>query len=203
MTKNFSPNALLSGVLTLLLALFGLSAAHADSQQDYCIKCTNPDLTYICRIVSSSTQTQGRQFLCIMNIAKEQGHDSCAATNQTQACSGVLVQYEISGSSPQQIPTIDATTTTAPAILPEAQDAKTGEAKTLVEFTKQATKATKKGLNSAGSDTKKLFTNTGKAIKKTGHKIKKFTNKVGSNIKSATKTTLKCITSLFFSCGSE
>ena len=75
-----------------------------------------------------------------------------------------------------------------------------GEPRTLVEFTKKATKATKKSINSAGKNTQKAIKNTGKAIAKTGTKIKDFTDKVGSGIKTATKTTWWCLTSLFFNC---
>ena len=179
---------------------------NAQNQQDYCIKCSNPGETYICRIVSDSASTQGKQLLCIMNIAREQGHDSCAATNQQQACSGVLVQYEVSGTTAQQnpgstnnddqaMPRQAMPDQTMTGQTPPAAKA-TGEPKTLVEFTKKATKATQKGIKSAGKDTSKAF-------KKTGKKITKFTKKVGKNITKATKTTWKCITSLFFSCNSD
>ena len=180
--------------------LGGLSPALADNQQDYCIKCSNPDETYICRITSKGGQSQGKQFLCIMNIAKDQGHDSCSATTQSGACAGVLVQYEVSQEAQPQSP-IDAATT-GPVDAPEADQA-AGEPKTLIEFTKQATKATSKGLKSAGKDTKKVIKNTGKAITKTGGKIKDFTDKVGGNIKSASKTTWRCLTSLFFNCAGD
>ena len=183
-----------------------LAPASAQNQQDYCIKCTNPGETYICRIVSNSGSAKGKQLLCIMNIAKENGHDSCAATTQSQTCSGVLVQYEALGgangqnTSPQantdQAPNTPMTTSPAPNNPALPQTKPKSEPRTLVEFTKQATKATKKGINSAGKDTSKAF-------KKTGKKITKFSKNVGKNITKASKTTWKCITSLFFSCGSN
>ncbi len=181
-------------------SLGGVSLALADNQQDYCIKCSNPDETYICRITSKGDQSQGKQFLCIMNIAKDNGHDSCSATAQSGACSGILVQYEVSMQDQPQSP-VD-TAITGPDEVLEADQAK-GEPKTLIEFTKQATKATSKGLKSAGRDTKKVIKNTGKAIQKTGSKIKNFTDKVGGNIKSASKTTWRCLTSLFFNCAGD
>ncbi|MCP4935270.1 MAG: hypothetical protein GY927_13955 [bacterium] len=180
--------------------LGGFSPALAVNQQDYCIKCSNPDEIYVCRITTKGGQSQGQQFLCIMNIAKDHGHDSCSATAQSATCSGVLVRYEVSGSD--QTPDPSNTTTTGPIEAPEANQTK-GEPKTLIEFTKQATKATSKGLKSAGKDTKKVIKNTGKAIKKTGGKIKGFTDKVGGNIKSASKTTWRCLTSLFFNCAGD
>ena len=187
--------------------LAGFSPALAENQQDYCIKCSNPDETYICRITAKGGQSQGKQFLCIINIAKDRGHDSCSATAQSGACSGVLVQYEVSEEAQPQNP-MDAATTGPDEALEADQHG--GEPKTLIEFTKQATKATSKGLNSAGKDTKKVIKNTGKAIKntgkaikKTGGKIKDFTDKVGGNIKSASKTTWRCLTSLFFNCAGD
>ncbi len=190
------------GIFTFaLMAVFAIPGqAIAQNQQDYCIKCSNPDETYICRIVSNSNSARGKQLFCIMNIAKEQGHDSCAATTQSQSCSGVLVQYEVSGMpiDPAPAPTTHSNlaTTDENTPLPKAAD----EPRTLVEFTKKATKATKTGIKSAGKDTSKALKNTGKAIEKTGKNITKFTQKVGKNITKATKTTWKCITSLFFSC---
>ena len=185
----------------LLLLTAGANPSVAGSQQDYCIKCTAPDETYICRIVSSSSQTRGKQFLCIMNIAKEHGHDSCTASAEAQNCSGVLVQYEVAGSdSPPVSADQTAAARPAPDLVPEPQSGKKSEPKTLVEFTKQTSTATKNGIKSAGNDTKKAIKNTGIAIEKTGGKIKKFTGKVGGNIKKAGKTTMECITSLFFNC---
>lgn len=184
--------------LTVLFGglLGGVFTASAGNQQDYCIKCSNPEQTYICRIVSSGAQTQGKQFLCILNIAKENGHDSCTATAEGTSCSGVLVQYDLSGMAPP-LETMEQTAIPdAPTNQTKVQNNGNDEPKTLVEFTKEATKATKKSINSAGRD-------TGKAIKNTGSKIKHFTNKVGRNIKKATKNTFECITSLFSSCGND
>lgn len=187
--------------LALLLFASGQSPAIADNQQDYCIKCTNPNETYICRITSNSSQTQGKQLLCIMNIAREHGHDSCAATTEAQACSGVLVQYEANGTGLPQTSFEKTSTTPDRKQEPVAPvDATKKEPETLVEFTKQAGKATKKSLQSAGKDTGNAIKNTGKAISNTGSQIGHFTGKVGSNIKKATTTTLKCITSLFSNC---
>ena len=196
-------NAPASMVIAILFMLSGYTPSIGADSQDYCIKCANPEQTYICRIVSNSSQSKGKQFLCIMNIAKEHGHDSCTVNAQSEACSGVLVQYEVSGSDQPQIPRMDINTNPAPVAPPPSELNPNGEPKTLIEFTKKATKATKKSMNSVGKDTSKAIKNTGKAIGNTGGKIKSFTSKVGSNIKSASKTTWKCITSLFFSCGSE
>jgi len=190
-----------SAAMALLLLVSGQSPAIADNQQDYCIKCTNPNETYICRISSNSSQTQGKQLLCIMNIAREHGHDSCAATTEAHACSGVLVQYKVNGSGMPQAPVEKASTIPAHEQPPVAPvDATKKEPETLVEFTKQAGTATKKSLQSASTDTGNAIKNTGKAISDTGSQIGHFTGKVGSNIKKATTTTLKCITSLFSNC---
>lgn len=182
--------------LALIFVLIGSGQVSAENQQDYCIKCTNPGETYICRIVANSNSAQGKQLSCIMNIAKEHGHDSCAVTTQSQSCSGVLVQYEVSDSiiepEPQR-PVNSAFATTSQTAPPEKA---VSEPRTLVEFTRKATKATQKGFKSAGKD-------TSKALKKTGKKITKFTKKVGKNITKASKTTWECITSLFFSCDSH
>ncbi len=185
----------------LLLLIAGQGHARAQNSQDYCIKCTGPDETYVCRIVSDTPNVRGKKLLCIMNIARENNHDSCTASAQSTGCSGVLVQYDISGTMPRTGNSqTGATAPTAPAPASPTKTTRKKEPETLVEFTKKATLATKKGIKNAGKDTKKVLKKTGKAISKTGSKIKHFTSKVGRNIKKASKTTLKCLTSLFFNC---
>ena len=174
---------------------------------DYCIKCANPDQTYVCRIVSEGGNSRGQQFLCIMNIAKDYNHDSCGATTQSNACSGTLVQYEVSGLAPPPSATGEEMDNSPSSIPnnpePTSTDQSNGQPKTLVEFTKQTTKATKSGLQSAGKTTGNAIKNTGHVIKNTGKSIGTFTNKVGNNILGAAGTTLKCVTSLFSKCNSD
>ena len=188
--------------------LFGASLPlHAQNQQDYCISCRNPDQSYVCRITSSSGgSTQGKQLLCIMNIAREKGHDSCAASAQTQDCSGVLVQYEVGAEQPGEEGSsreVLAPHIAPPVLRPKAKR----EPRTLVEFTKQTTKSTKKEFKSVSRKTSKAFKKTGRKISKfthkTGRKISKFTKKVGKNISKLSKTSWRCLTSLFTACGAH
>ena len=198
------PNSARIAALPLLAGLMLASASARAQETDYCISCTNPDQTYICRVTAQNGQSQGQQLFCIMNIARENSHDSCKAAAQQGSCSGTLVLYDVSNLAPAPTPPT-ASEATAAATPPAQAAGNMGHAtvkqankkqapKTLVEFTKKTAKNTNKGFKNLGKD-------TGKAIKKTGSKITKFTKKVGKNISKATKTTFRCITSLFSKCG--
>ena len=204
--------AMSMAVILLLAAGMPLWADEAD----YCIKCSGPgqapDKTYVCRIRAEGGSAQGRQLYCIMNIARDNGHDSCAARSMAGGCEGTLVTYAISGGLPA------APAAPAPAIpagLPSASrpdeekqhHSAQKPPRTLIEFSKQAARDTSKGFRKLGRNTQKGFRklgrNTAKAIKKTGRKITRFTKKLGNNISKATRTTFNCLTSLFSNCTSD
>lgn len=184
--------------LLAAFALILLQAGPAHSAGDLCIRCTQPDDTYICRIRSGTSGSEGQQLFCIMSIAQQYGHGSCAV-NLQNACSGRLVEYDL----PQGLP--DNTLHDRQAIREEsdAEGAKVPSAavpgaarepKTLLEFTQQTAAATKKGIKSVGES-------TGEAIGSTGEKVEGFTKSIGEGVKQATQKTFNCITSLFTRCG--
>jgi hypothetical protein len=174
--------------------LFSLAAA-AEEQVDYCIRCTNPDVIYVCRVHSSDGSAQGQQFFCIMSIAQQFHHDSCAANTQAGTCTGRLVALEaqqpgIPAAAAEQEPKAGA----GPAAEPAQPLPATSEPKTLVEFSKQTVKATGKSLKSV-TDT------AGSALETTGEGVTSVVKKVGRNITKATDKTIKCVSSLFTQCG--
>lgn len=185
--------------LLLTSCAFAMSAAlplgqlRAGESVDYCVHCVNPDTTYVCRVNAAASSAQGQQFLCIMNIAQQYGHDSCTAANQPDNCTGTLVVYD--AIVPDARKTAAVPEREAPPASPpqEATPAGSGEPRTLVEFSKQTAQSTKSGLQSVGRK-------TGEAIENTGEQIDGIANKLGRNIKKATSTTVKCLTSLFAEC---
>jgi hypothetical protein len=139
-----------------------------------------------------------------MSIAREKGHESCAASANSQDCHGVLMTYDIA--APNAVPPAPSIHAEHNRQMPPAEGPppansytdkqKKEEPKTLVEFSKQTVKATQKGINKVGQD-------TNKALKNTGETIGGFAGSVGRGITNASKTTFKCITSLFSDCTSE
>jgi hypothetical protein len=188
MVRRSLPLAFAIGMSVSMLA--GQGAA-AQEQVDYCIRCTNPDDVYVCRVHSSSGNAEGQQFFCIMSIAQQYHHDSCTANTQAGACTGRLVVMEATQ------PGVDTSAPQAPreAEAPAAETPPASkEPKTLVEFSKQTVKATEKGLKSVGET-------AGSALETTGEGVTSVAKKVGKNITKATGKTLKCVTSLFTDCG--
>ena len=93
------PLALL-GLATLasLPALNALPAAAGEAA--YCITCTRPDRTYLCRVTGeSSSQNDIFKLYCIVRTAKQGRHASCAATGRAENCHGVVKTYNYRGPS--------------------------------------------------------------------------------------------------------
>lgn len=188
---NIIRNALAS-MFAVLVAQGAATVSLADSQ-DYCVTCTNPAETYICRLDAKGGNARGQQFVCIMNIAKDYQHDSCRASSEFATCEGALVRYEVVGS---ENPAATAEGRDQPVSAGRSEptrNKKNAEPETLVEFTNQTMGATKKELQNAGRKTSKV-------VKKTGKQIGELGNQVGDNIKKATSSTWKCLTSLFSDC---
>jgi hypothetical protein len=84
--------ALASGLLTLVPA-----AAFAN-EAAYCVTCTGPDQTYLCRVSGEDLRrNDGLKLYCVVRTAKEGGHASCAARDDVSGCNGVEKTYSYNG----------------------------------------------------------------------------------------------------------
>ena len=61
----------------------------------YCLTCTSPDQTYLCRVTGADArQDEVSKLYCIVRTTKKGGHASCAATGSSENCHGVLKVYK-------------------------------------------------------------------------------------------------------------
>jgi hypothetical protein len=194
------------------LALCGsalLAAAASAVAEEYCVVCTQPGATYRCVVddpVPTTAVDARSQMICITELAKEGGHESCSVRRAASGpCEGVLRTVSppladppepIEEAAPSTLPPADvpppavppAVTEMPPPAMPEATPAqevehkKSKEPKTVEELAKQTLESSKKGLEKAGD-----------AVGSTAESA-------GSAVGNAAKKTWTCLTSLFQDC---
>lgn len=72
----------------------------AAGEAAYCITCTGPDQTYLCRVTGEgSSQNDVFKLYCIVRTAKQGRHATCAATGSAESCRGVVKNYNYRGPS--------------------------------------------------------------------------------------------------------
>src|SRR5574338_314057 len=63
-------------------------------QASYCVTCKNPDQSYICRVDAGGLKAgDALKLYCIIRIAKDGHHASCAAESNSSGCQGVEKVY--------------------------------------------------------------------------------------------------------------
>jgi type IV secretory pathway VirB10-like protein len=212
-------NKLVFATTTLAIAVLtqGVSAS------EYCVVCAGPDATYKCQVdgpPGSNNSDPRQQLLCISELAKLGGHDSCsinrkaADPNSGETCAGELKVLSAPASAPQINPPA-ATTTDAPASsshpIPAAEaprpldpanpdtPAEPGPDKvpqTMEELAGQTMKNSKENLKKAGD----AIGGTGDAIAGGAKKAGETIGEAGSSVGTAAKKTWNCLASLFNDC---
>jgi hypothetical protein len=145
----------------LALALFAAAAltwaapsARAASV-DYCVTCKNPDEVYRCRVTGvGSKPSDALKLYCVIRLAKEGKHASCAAEAATTSCVGLVKVYNYNG------PTLPENITSDPRVRDLQQKVERNQRefkqpegnapKSLVELGGRAVSASKRGLRNAG-----------------------------------------------------
>lgn len=180
-------------------------SAHAQTK-DFCVVCSDPQQTYLCRVATGRANPPGEalQLYCMVRTAKDGGHKSCAiARNPASACAaGLIKTYSYDGpalpkavresrerrrqnADPNKTPPV-------PSLIPEMPKQKGGEPDTLVEMT---TKTGKK----IGRLGKKATKTVGKTARGAGQ----IARDAGSTVGRAARFTYDCITSLFRDCSRD
>ena len=89
--------ALLGAASASLAAAVAVNPATA-GEAAYCLTCTNPDQSYICRVTGEGvSQNDIFRLYCIVRTARRGGHASCAATGGTENCNGVVRSFKYQG----------------------------------------------------------------------------------------------------------
>jgi hypothetical protein len=148
--------ALSLAVIVAALVVCAVPPARAE-EASYCVTCKNPDQSYVCRVDAGGLKAgDALKLYCIIRIAKEGHHGSCAADNNASACNGVEKVYSYDGAIPPDIasdPRVERFVNKLQRNQQNFDDDKPqGDApKTLVELTGRAVSASKKGLRNARS----------------------------------------------------
>src|SRR5712691_1253717 len=115
-------------------------AAHA-GEANFCVTCTDPDQTYLCRVTGEgSSQNDALKLYCVIRTAKDGHHASCSATNKVEGCNGAVKAYSYDGPSlPDQVAQDPRVKKAMEHAEPDqAAKPKGDEPKTLVELTGRA-----------------------------------------------------------------
>jgi hypothetical protein len=147
-------------MLSLAATAAGLMVCAAPAvraeQASYCVTCKNPDQSYVCRVDAGGLKAgDALKLYCIIRIAKEGHHASCAAESNSSACQGVEKVYSYDGAIPSDIasdPRVKRFVNKMQRDQQTFDDKPQGDApKTLVELTGRAVSASRKGLRNARS----------------------------------------------------
>jgi hypothetical protein len=87
------------------LALGLLAAASPSSAKGatYCVTCTGPDQTYLCRVNAGGAKpSDALKLYCVIRTAKEGHHASCSAVHRT-SCNGIEKVYSYDGPLPEDL----------------------------------------------------------------------------------------------------
>ena len=150
------------GVKSAMLAVFagfaacaGLPAGPAVAGEvAYCVTCTGPDQTYLCKVVGEGSRpNDALKLYCIIRTAKEGNHASCKAKRDIEGCVGQAKVYSYEGPS---LPAEIASDPRAKKIMGKlAREQKKFEKpkgegpQTLVELTGRALGSSRRGLRNA------------------------------------------------------
>lgn len=88
----------------LAASLFTCASSPSLSEEaKYCVTCTNPDQTYVCRVAAGGSKpSDALKLYCVIRLAKEGHHASCSAV-RSPACNGVEKVYSYDGPMPEDI----------------------------------------------------------------------------------------------------
>jgi hypothetical protein len=145
-----------------------------------CVRCTGPNQTYRCKVMSEEdVEPQPLRYFCMAQIARDHVHESCAIVRGDASCKGQDVSYVYQDvvEEPPARPAVSGT------------DPTKQQPKTLSDMTKPMMDASAKAGQAVGE-----------ATVKAGKAIGEATVKAGEAVGDATKRTLKCLGSALNGC---
>jgi hypothetical protein len=70
----------------------------------YCVHCTGPDQTYVCKVAAGGAKaSDALKLYCVVRTAKEGHHASCSAERNSPSCNGVEKVYSYDGPMPEDL----------------------------------------------------------------------------------------------------
>jgi hypothetical protein len=154
MAWQTSLKALSLAAITGGLLLCAVQMAARAGEASYCVTCKNPDQTYVCRVDAGGRKAgDALKLYCIIRIAKEGHHGSCAAEQDSAGCHGVQKVYSYDGPVPEDLASDPRVKHFTDKIKRDQQTfddkPKGDQPKTMVELTSRAVSASRKGLRNA------------------------------------------------------
>ena len=96
------PKAPLHGAFAASLFVAAVPAVAGEAA--YCVTCTGPDQTYVCRVdAGGSKPSDALKLYCVIRTAKEGHHASCSAERNSPDCHCVEKVYSYDGPLPPDI----------------------------------------------------------------------------------------------------
>lgn len=195
-TRRSSRRYQRAGTLTgLAAACLGVASLFASAAQagESCIKCTGPAQDYRCIVSGLDATVDQRRlgFYCASRIARQKGHNACASVRKARDCDGVTLRlaYDPDTGAPlAAVPPDDET----PGETDQAGK-EDGPPGTVVELTRETARRTGESLERARDET--VETTRG-----VGERVKDAVSGAATAIDRATRSTLKCIGTLFDEC---
>jgi hypothetical protein len=87
----------------LLVGLFTVASPSSAKEATYCVTCTGPDQTYLCRVDAEGAKaSDALKLYCVIRTAKEGRHASCSAVHGS-SCNGIEKVYSYDGPLPEDI----------------------------------------------------------------------------------------------------
>ncbi|RIA56369.1 hypothetical protein [Dichotomicrobium thermohalophilum] len=179
-----------------IAAAFALLTTSATSARagEICIRCTAPEQTYRCAVVGNEVPADLRRrgFYCASRIAKDEGHDTCAAVRKETQCQGVQRSYVYDPHAAVPGPLADESQAGTEDEAERTED-DDGPPKTVVDLTRETARQTEESLEEAADQT--VETTRG-----VGERVRDAAGTAATAVEEATRTTIRCIGSLFDDC---
>ncbi len=172
-----------------------LSTALAGAQAgEICVRCTGPEQTYRCSVLGPDAPAEQRRlgFFCASRIAKDENHTACAAVRKEKQCLGARRSYVYDAAAGVPGPLADERPEDrAHEAGPEPE--REGPPRTVVDLTRETARQTEESLEKAADRT----VETSRTI---GERVRDAAEGAAGAVEDATRSTIRCIGSLFDDC---
>jgi hypothetical protein len=103
MIWQFCQRPLLHAAISVGVTAWATAPSVAD-QAAYCVHCTGPDQTYVCKVEAGGGKaSDALKLYCVVRAAKEGHHASCSAERNSPSCNGVEKVYSYDGPMPEDL----------------------------------------------------------------------------------------------------
>ena len=210
MIRQLCPKAPLYGAFAASLFVAAVPAMAGEAA--YCVTCTGPDQTYVCRVdAGGSKPSDALKLYCVVRTAKEGHHASCAAERYSPGCNGVEKVYSYDGPLPEDIasdPRIKNLTDKIEQNQKAFEKPKGDAPNTLVELTGRAVAASQQGwrnvrgrLSGSAQPADEPLSAEATPIEEPDRPSRM--RRAASAVSGFARTSYHCLISLFFNCSGE